>query len=41
MENMIKDGDREVGVSKISEDSPTLLKYLEEEPLVSFEPRNA
>lgn len=40
MENMIKDEDREVGVGKIAEDSPTMLKYLEEVPLVSFESRN-
>lgn len=40
MENMIEDEDREVGVGKIAEDSPTMLNYLEEVPLVSFESRN-
>lgn len=35
-----KEEDREVGAGKIAEDSPTRLTYLEEVPLVSFEPRN-
>lgn len=40
MENMIKEKDREVGVGQITEDLPTMLKYSEEGPLVSFESRS-
>lgn len=40
MENIIKDKDREVGVGKITEDLPTMLKYSGEVPLVSFESRS-